>query len=322
MCRIARASGVSDRNQALERLPIGPAGPKLRYDGAMVATVDNSNGDDKTTTSLGPCARLIQITDPHLLENPLDTHRTVNTSATLENVIHHAHPFIRKADAVLLTGDVAQDEKAGTYSGLRDSWVNHWVGEEPSVWCLPGNHDAPVLMQAELNDSPFADLGHHRLANWEVILLDTRNPGKPSGLLGKQELERLRTRLEHSAASYFLIALHHHPLPLGHSWLDKVGLEDRDSFERIIAQDKRVRAVVFGHIHQAVDRTENDVRYMGCPSTGVQFTPNQIEFGLDNRPPGFRSISLYTSGDIDSQVYWVRDELLGKVINQAHQETA
>ncbi len=288
----------------------------------MVQTTTIDRSRDATPSEQLLCARLVQITDPHLLKDPFDTHRTVNTSTTLESVVGHAQSFIHDADAVLLTGDIAQDEEAQTYSRLRDSWTEQWIGTNTPVWCLPGNHDAPVLMQAELNDPPFSYLGHHNLGNWEVVMLDTRNPGKPSGLLGTQELERLKTHLEQSVSSHILIALHHHPLPLGHSWLDKVGLEDRDDFEQIVAQDKRVRAVIFGHIHQVVDRTVNGIRYLGCPSTGVQFTPNRTEFDLDERPPGFRSVALYPSGRIQTQVYWVRDHMLKEVIDHDHQETA
>ncbi len=255
-----------------------------------------------------PSARLVQISDPHLLSNKNDTHRTVNTSTSLEHVLRSAQSLIRDADAVLLTGDIAQDEKSATYARLSQSWVEEWVGSHTPVWCLPGNHDAPVLMQAALNTPPFSFLGHHALGNWEVIVLDSRNPGKASGLLGEQELNRLKTRLIDTQAEHILVVLHHHPVPLGSSWLDSVGLEDRDAFERTIA-DSKVRTVVFGHIHQVVDRIINGIRFLGCPSTCVQFTPHQIDFGLDRRPPGFRSLLLYPSGAVKTDVVWVRDLL-------------
>jgi Icc protein len=258
-----------------------------------------------------PNARLVQISDPHLLSDKHDTHRTVNTSTSFERVLAGAQSLIRDADAVLLTGDVAQDETSATYARLSHSWVEEWVGSHTPVWCLPGNHDAPVLMQAALNALPFRFLGHHTLGNWEIILLDSRNPGKASGLLGEQELGRLKSRLSNTQAEHTLVVLHHHPVPLGSSWLDSVGLEDRDAFEQVIT-GSNVRAVVFGHIHQVVDRTINGIRYLGCPSTCVQFTPNQITFGLDQRPPGFRTLLLYPSGSVKTDVVWVRNVLPGE----------
>lgn len=266
-----------------------------------------------------PCARLVQISDPHLLRSRDDLHRTVNTSVSFEHVLSSAAPLIRDADAVLLTGDIAQDEKADTYARLARGWIDEWVGADTPVWCLPGNHDAPLLMQVELKQPPFVYLGHHELGNWEVVMLDSRNPGKASGLLGVDQLDRLAQRLEQSHAAHVLIVLHHHPLPLGSSWLDCVGLEDRDAFERTI-HGKRVRGVVFGHIHQVVDRVVENVRYLGCPSTCVQFTPHQTEFGLDMRPPGFRTLSLYPSGDIRTDVIWLRHLIPHDV--SGHTETA
>ena len=263
-----------------------------------------------------PSARLIQITDPHLLRGEHDTHRTVNTSKTFEHVLGGAQALIRDADAVLLTGDIAQDEDAATYARLYQSWTQDWVGHHTPVWCLPGNHDAPVLMQAQLTQPPFSYLGHHTLGNWEVVVLDSRNPGKASGLLGDQERARLATRLAESQAAHILVAMHHHPVPLGTSWLDSVGLEDRDDFAHIIARDDRVRAVIFGHIHQVVDRSVDGVRFLGCPSTGVQFTPNQTDFALDERPPGFRTLSLYPSGAVHTNVVWMKGAMSAKQLSQ------
>ncbi|MFK8031650.1 MAG: metallophosphoesterase [Gammaproteobacteria bacterium] len=253
-----------------------------------------------------PSARLVQISDPHLLSRSSDLHRTVNTSDSLERVLSHAQSFIEDADAVLLTGDIAQDEKAATYERLYASWTDEWIGRDTPVWCLPGNHDAPVPMQSTLNQAPFTCLGHHSLDNWEVVALDSRNPGKASGLLGQQELERLEQRLNNSPAEHLLLALHHHALPLGNSWLDSVGLEDRGAFEKLVSGHSRVRAVIFGHIHHHVDRVVKGVRYLGCPSTCVQFKAYQREFELDIQPPGFRILSLYPSGAIDTQIIWSR----------------
>jgi len=177
-------------------------------------------------------------------------------------------------------------------------------------------------MHTELGQPPFYCLGHHQLGNWEVIMLDTRNPGSAAGLLGTSELARLESRLDKSNASHILIGLHHHPLPLRHSWLDKVGLEDRDDFKRIIGEDERVKAVLFGHIHQAFDRSENGIRYLGCPSTGAQFTPHKTGFELDNRPPGFRHISLYRSGAIQTQAFWVTDPAVNDAVDSTHREHA
>lgn len=252
-----------------------------------------------------PCARLVQVSDPHLLENPEESHRSVNTSTTFERVLSKAQALIGQSDAVLLTGDVAQDEAAATYARLRQSWVDSWVGPHTPVWCVPGNHDAPVLMSSELQYPPFHWLGHHQLGNWEIVLLDSRNPGKASGLLGEEEIQRLGTVLAASDAEHVLVVLHHQPITLGHTWLDSVGLQDRDALFELIHDDKRVRAVVFGHIHHVVDRMERGIRYLGCPSTGAQFTPHRTDFEVDQRPPGFRTLTLYPSGTLTTSVLWL-----------------
>jgi Icc protein len=47
---------------------------------------------------------------------------------------------------------------------------------------------------------------------------------------------------------------------------------------------------------------------MGTPSTCVQFKPLVDDFELDTRPPGFRFLTLYDDGQIDTQVEWLERE--------------
>ena len=60
--------------------------------------------------------------------------------------------------------------------------------------------------------------------------------------------------------------------------------------------------VVFGHVHQTVDRMIGNVRLLGTPSTCVQFKPRSDAFALDDLPPGYRWITLHPDGSIDTEV--------------------
>jgi Icc protein len=99
--------------------------------------------------------------------------------------------------------------------------------------------------------------------------------------------------------------MHHHPIIMGSRWLDTVGLTDPESFWRVIDAHPHVRAVVWGHVHQAYDGQRGDVRLFATPSTGAQFLPKSDRYAVDSRPPAYRSFDLHGDGRIDTAVHWV-----------------
>ena len=61
-------------------------------------------------------------------------------------------------------------------------------------------------------------------------------------------------------------------------WLDRVGLTNAAEFLHTIDQHKNVRAIVWGHVHQAYDGLRKGVRLLATPSTCAQFLPHSDEF--------------------------------------------
>jgi Icc protein len=177
------------------------------------------------------------------------------------------------------------------------------------VLCIPGNHDEPEIMRQELTGAPFEICGTHTLGDWVFVMLDSYDPGHVGGRLTKNELARLDAALLDSP-KHAMVCLHHHPVPMGSRWLDSVGLAEAQDFWRVIDAHKNVRAVVWGHVHQAFDGSRADVRLFATPSTGAQFLPNSDRYAVDSRPPAYRSFELHADGRIDSQVHWVQSARL------------
>ena len=78
-----------------------------------------------------------------------------------------------------------------------------------------------------------------------------------------------------------------------------------DNAERLLAivrRNPQVRGLLWGHIHQEFDRTLQGVRFLGSPSTCIQFTPKKHGFGLDSAPPGYRWLILQPDGQIQTGV--------------------
>jgi Icc protein len=253
----------------------------------------------------GKSFRILQITDTHLHAAADSRMRGVTTYATLLAVLEHAQRDPRwPVDAILATGDIVQDESRAGYERFRA--VLEPLGVP--VYTIPGNHDDPKLMSEMLTSGSFHLGGELRYGPWSVVLLSTFLAGEDAGGLGPARLQGLRQALAAHAGQHILVAMHHHPLPMGSTWLDGVALRDAPAFWSVIDAHASVRAVVCGHVHQAADRTRNNVRLLSTPSTCAQFLPGSDFFALDDRPPGMRWLELHDDGRIETEVSWVAGE--------------
>lgn len=241
--------------------------------------------------------QLVQFTDPHLFANRAGEMRGVNTYQSLQNVLLAARNKNWTPDALLVTGDIAQDESREGYRVFREIF-------EPlqlPVLCLPGNHDNPEFMREEL-DGNFIILQPVQFDHWCVLQLNTFVSGTACGELSEEELVGLDQVLQASKKLHCLVCLHHQPVPVGSKWLDGVGLRNATSFFDVLDKHDNVRGVLWGHVHQQYDGERNGVRLMGSPSTCRQFLPDSDNFALDDAPPGYRWLQLGAKGELDTGV--------------------
>jgi Icc protein len=246
---------------------------------------------------------VLQISDTHLHAAADSRMRGVTTAATFQQVLDLAQSDARwPADAILATGDIVQDESRAGYERFRDALAPLGV----PVLSLPGNHDDPALMSELLNRDPFQFCGERRLGPWSLVLLSTFLAGEDAGGLGPARLHGLRQALAAHAGQHVLVAMHHHPLPMGSAWLDGVALRDAQPFLEVVDAHASIRAVVCGHVHQASDHDRNGVRFLSAPSTCAQFLPRSDFFALDGRPPGLRWLTLAPDGTVATEVGWTK----------------
>ncbi|MGD2167737.1 MAG: metallophosphoesterase, partial [Gammaproteobacteria bacterium] len=207
-------------------------------------------------------------------------------------------------DAIVVTGDVVQDESRAGYEQFRASLEHCGV----PVLVTSGNHDDPLMMSEVLSSQPFQVDRSIRLAQWSLIAVSTHLLGEDAGGLGPRRLESLKRAITEHRDQHVLICMHHHPLPMGSRWLDAVALRDADEFLRLVDTFDNVRAVTCGHVHQASERDRNGVTYFSTPSTCSQFLPNSEGFALDDKPPGCRWFELHADGQFESQIQWLESK--------------
>jgi 3',5'-cyclic-AMP phosphodiesterase len=244
--------------------------------------------------------RLVQFTDPHLYRSETETLRGIATLPALKSALADAQSGAWPPDVVLVSGDIVQDDPGG-YLPFRDLFAPLGV----PVLCIPGNHDEPATMRQELRGAPFVTDGHVDFGAWRIVLLDSSLPGSASGRLSAMSLAALDSALAGANGRHCLVTLHHHPVPMSSRWLDRVGLENAAEFFDVIDRHRCVRAIVWGHVHQAFDGFRKGVRLLATPSTCAQFVPHAEEFAVDRRPPAYRTFELQTDGSLLTEVVWV-----------------
>jgi Icc protein len=261
------------------------------------------------TLNTAASSRVVQLSDTHLMRESggqlvgIDTDRSL---AAVCRLVAAQGPI----DALLLTGDLAGDEAEEAYGRLDEALAPLGV---PSFW-LPGNHDAVWS-----KDHP---LGLHfkrtvQLPHWDILMLNTQNPGAVGGYLAGPEIEALEQAVDHARTTGrpLLVATHHPLMPVGCAWLDEIGAENAQVALQRLAPLGDKAVVISGHVHQDAAQTYHGVQCLTVPSTCVQFAPNSAEFRVDAQAPGCRMLTLNESGAWETTVLRVTDETFAVDLN-------
>lgn len=240
---------------------------------------------------------LLQMSDPHIGPHADSEYKGVHTRMACTRVLEaalHAHP---EANALLITGDLAAHGHPDAYAWLATTLAR--LGRP--VHCLPGNHDDPDTLRQRLLSDLVTAKDWFDLGPWRVICADSSRGGSADGWLSPDACRRIDAGLAERPEAHALLAMHHHPIASGSAWLDALGLTNpRDLFDLIARRRRQVRAVLFGHVHQAIDEVDDGLRFLACPSACIQFKRFQQQFTVDTLPPAYRWLRLHDDGRIDT----------------------
>ncbi|MGB7755757.1 MAG: metallophosphoesterase [Salinisphaera sp.] len=242
---------------------------------------------------------LLHITDPHLLARPDATLHGWNVAAAFQRVLNEAVALYPQADALVLGGDLVDDESTPGYR-----WLDAELGAlDCPVLAIAGNHDDPVAMTAHLPSAIVHDV--LEVSGWRLVGLSTHCAGTESGHVGAAGLARLDTELAADPAPT-IICLHHPPVDVGSPWIDAIGLTDRAALRATLRRHAHVRGLLCGHVHQAWEGRFDNRPVWTTPSTMRQFKAHSPEFAEDTDcGPGYRVLRLEAEGAITTTVHRV-----------------
>ncbi len=252
--------------------------------------------------------KITQITDTHLYGTASGTLLKMNTSATLHHVIQLVKANEKGTDLIVATGDIAQDASDKAYRNFLEIMT---ALDAPFRW-IPGNHDNATVMQ-KIAEGTDANKKTTQLNNWLLVLLDSSIVGQVHGKLGKAEIKFLdsvlRSAEKDDSIDHCLIILHHNPIAGNSAWMKELGLENGVELFDTVKSYRKVKCVLYGHLHQELDFLHQGIRCLCTPSTCVQFAPEATSFSLDRVNPGYRSLQLFADGTIESGVKRVSGDI-------------
>lgn len=234
--------------------------------------------------------------DPFLLLQLSDTHLGAEWDGApdpeecLARVVAAVGELPQRPDALLVSGDLADDGGATSYARVRELLAP--LGLEPHV--IPGNHDVRGPLReafglpgsGEEPASHVAELGPLRL-----VCLDSTIPGGEGGALDEGRLGWLEEVLAADREAPTVIALHHPPLLTAMPAFERIGLAaaDREALAGIVARHPQVLRLVAGHVHRPIVAELAGRAVVTVPSTYMQSAPDFVGTGIKMTPdpPGF-----------------------------------
>jgi 3',5'-cyclic AMP phosphodiesterase CpdA len=240
---------------------------------------------------------IVHVSDFHLGDDP-------RKDARLRAVLDHVGVFPRRPDALLVTGDVLDDPTIGDYPAIGRQLSAIGV---PIVAC-PGNHDDRAgfrrLLGIEGGDVPVNS--RLRLGDdLTIVACDSSVRGVDWGALADETLAWLERELV-AAETPVLVALHHHPVPVGIPYVDALMLREPGRLEAVLrGSPALVVGVVCGHAHTATSTRFAGLPLVVCPAvsstilTGAE-SVEEIAFAPD--APAFLCLHLLDGDRLTSHV--------------------
>lgn len=215
--------------------------------------------------------RIAQITDLHVAEDGTYMRNFVDANAKLAAAVDYLNDRADRIDAVVASGDLANDGNPAQYELLRELLAPLRI----PLYLVPGNHDEVDHFRAAFADRPWMPASgpidyvveDHPV---RIVGLDTTEPDRHDGVFHPAQAEWLDMVLAQRPDTPTLLFCHHPPFLTGLWLFDAIRLTGRELVREVVARHPQVRLVVSGHVHRPVSTTWGTTALTCSPSTTHQ----------------------------------------------------
>jgi 3',5'-cyclic-AMP phosphodiesterase len=187
-----------------------------------------------------------------LLAQISDTHIRADDGGALAR-LRQALAQARRADAIVLTGDLANDGRAEEYGVLAEA-----LADVPTpLFLMPGNHDDRARLAAAFPGHAYLPAQGPMSFSVEqfplrLVAIDQTAPGHTHGEFTRACADWLERTLAAAPDKPTILALHHPPFPTHDLLFDGIGLRRADLLAHVVARHRQVLRVICGHHHRVV----------------------------------------------------------------------
>ncbi|MER6572322.1 metallophosphoesterase [Streptomyces sp. NPDC001093] len=274
--------------------------------------------------------RILHLSDTHLDRSGGPDADGADGTAALRCLLAELD-HLRDLDAVVVTGDVADDGSLEAYARAQ-GLLSRYAGQRGAdVFYTTGNHDdrtafADVLGSGHVQPEAVYEgaagerAGASTIDGWRLITLDTLVPGKGYGRLDRGQLDWLRELLSSPAPLGTVLAFHHPPVALDVDVQRALGLQNNAELAETI-RGTNVQLILSGHFHlQILGHLEQAT---------VWVTPGVVSrIDLTARPgteravhgPSASLVQLGTPHGPLIHTLHVRDPRMGETVYEADEE--
>ncbi|OZD04942.1 metallophosphatase [Rhodococcus sp. 06-235-1A] len=244
---------------------------------------------------------LVQLTDTHLRAEGESVHGSVDTFANLTSVLDLLVASGQRVDALVFSGDLADDGDPAAYRRLRDAVEPVAESLGAATMYAMGNHDDRAAFGRELladggSDSDRTFDSVRLVSGVRIVVLDSSTPGRHDGRIETPQLRWLAEVLATPSPRGTILVLHHPPISSPVTTVDYLRLQNPDDLERAISGSD-VQMVLCGHAHHTGAGSIGGVPVWVGPA---------MSYRVDPAPPlgrhrglagfGFTRIDLLESG--------------------------
>ena len=249
-------------------------------------------------------AKLIQLSDLHLVSPGKLTSKVLDTNAILEETINEIlskKDYFGQIDGLVVTGDISDDGSMESYLSAYEKLSKLNV----PILVIPGNHDLRDPMrkvfhenvQFSKNSSQFDWV--FKFDETLIIGLDTLVEGENFGFLEEKSLDFLSHQLSNNSGSDLVLLIHHPPIKTGIYFMDQIGLKNSSDLSECLKATNRPIKILCGHVHGVYHGLLGIHPVVSAPSICSAFEFNRQEFapvGFNKGPTGYAYLETSSNG--------------------------
>ncbi|MEO6991790.1 MAG: phosphodiesterase [Candidatus Baltobacteraceae bacterium] len=222
---------------------------------------------------------LAHLTDPHVTEAGRRYQIVRDTRAHLARAITRINLLAPRVDAVVLTGDLAQNGYPQQYARLRETLNALSV----PYFAIVGNHDRREAFRRAFADRPWlppaGDPLDYAVDDFpmRLIALDVVAKGSSGGHIDPRKLTWIAARLAEAPHRPTVFLMHQPPLRTGIRYMDAFGFVGMEAFGALVARYPNVVGVLCGHIHRTRRWAWSGTTVIAARSSAPQVVPYLFE---------------------------------------------